>query len=107
MRGRAMRAAISTDPTDVEALDDTALVALARHGDEGAVRILVQRHNRRLFRVARGVLRDDAEAEDVVQAAWVRAFTSLDGFRGDALLSTWLTRHALNEARLCIARKIG
>jgi RNA polymerase sigma-70 factor (ECF subfamily) len=58
----------------------------------------MQRHNRRLFRVARGVLNDEAEAEDVVQEAYVRAFTHLDGFRGEARLSTWLTRIALNVA---------
>jgi RNA polymerase sigma-70 factor (ECF subfamily) len=80
------------------ALGDAALVELARAGDEDAVRVLVGRHNRRLFRVARGVLRDDAEAEDVVQATYVRAFTRLEGFRGEAALITWLTRIALNEA---------
>ncbi|HVL20550.1 MAG TPA: RNA polymerase sigma factor [Amaricoccus sp.] len=85
-------------PLDHAALDDMALVELARRHDEAAVRTLVQRHNRRLFRVARGVLRDDAEAEDVVQATYVRAFTRLDGFRGEAALVTWLTRIALNEA---------
>jgi RNA polymerase sigma-70 factor (ECF subfamily) len=58
----------------------------------------MQRHNRRLFRVARGVLHDDAEAEDVVQETYVRAFTHLDSFRGEAQLSTWLTRITLNEA---------
>jgi RNA polymerase sigma-70 factor (ECF subfamily) len=63
-----------------------------------AVRALVARHNRRLFRAARGVVRNDAEAEDVVQEAYVRAFTHLDGFRGDAAFATWLTRIALNEA---------
>ena len=83
---------------DPEDLPDTALVARARGGDETAMRVMIQRHNRRLFRAARGVLRDDAEAEDVVQAAWVRAFTALDGFRGEAALPTWLTRIALNEA---------
>jgi RNA polymerase sigma-70 factor (ECF subfamily) len=85
-------------PPDHAALDDMALVELARGHDEAAVRTLVRRHNRRLFRVARGVLRDDAEAEDVVQATYVRAFTRLDGFRGEATLVTWLTRIALNEA---------
>jgi RNA polymerase sigma-70 factor (ECF subfamily) len=79
-------------------LGDAALVGLARRRDEAAVRELVRRHNRRLFRVARGVLRDDAEAEDVVQETWVRAFIGLDRFRGEASLATWLTRIALNEA---------
>ncbi|HEX5078870.1 MAG TPA: RNA polymerase sigma factor [Geminicoccaceae bacterium] len=83
---------------DRAALGDQALVALARRGDEGAVRVLIQRHNQRLFRVARSVVRSDAEAEDVVQETYVRAFTNLDSFRGEALLSTWLTRIALNEA---------
>jgi RNA polymerase sigma-70 factor (ECF subfamily) len=59
---------------------------------------VIQRHNRRLYRVARSVVRDDTEAEDIVQEAYVRAFRNLDGFRGEARLSTWLTRIALNEA---------
>jgi RNA polymerase sigma-70 factor, ECF subfamily len=82
----------------LEDLDDGALVALALQRQEAAVRLIMQRHNRRLYRVARGVLGDDAEAEDVVQEAYVRAFTHLESFRGDARLSTWLTRIALNEA---------
>lgn len=77
---------------------DAALVESARAGDETAVRILVGRHNRRLFRVARGVLRDDAEAEDVVQETYVRAFINLSRFRGESAIATWLTRIALNEA---------
>lgn len=80
------------------ASSDRRLVALARHGNEQAVRVLVRRYNRQLFRVARGIVRDDPEAEDVVQAAYVRAFTSLEGYRGEASFSTWLTRIALNEA---------
>ncbi len=84
--------------TRLDGLDDGALVALARSRDGAAIRLIMQRHNRRLFRVARGVLHDDAEAEDVVQETYVRAFTHLDDFRGEAQLSTWLTRIALNEA---------
>lgn len=79
-------------------LDDRALVELARSGDEGAIGVLIQRHNRRLFRVTRGVVRDDDEAEDIVQETYLRAFTNLNGFRGEASLATWLTRIALNEA---------
>jgi len=77
---------------------EAALVARIRAGDEDAVRTLVRRNNQRLFRIARSILRDDAEAEDAVQEAYVRAFTHLDGFRGEALLSTWLTRIVVNEA---------
>jgi RNA polymerase sigma-70 factor (ECF subfamily) len=84
--------------SELNALDDRALVERARKRDGAAVQLIMQRHNRRLFRVARGVLHDDAEAEDVVQETYVRAFTHLDGFRGEAQLSTWLTRITLNEA---------
>ena len=79
-------------------LSDAALVTAARAGNEAAIRQLIRRNNLRLFRVARAVLRDDAEAEDVVQATYISAFTHLSGFRGDAAFSTWLTRIALNDA---------
>jgi len=88
----------SVAAASLDTLDDGALVERARQRDGAAVRLIMQRHNRRLFRTARGVLHDDAEAEDVVQETYVRAFTHLDGFRGEAQLSTWLTRIALNEA---------
>ncbi len=78
--------------------DDPALVDLAGKGSEAAVRALVQRHNRRLYRIARAVVRDDAEAEDVVQETYLRAFTNLGSYRGEAAFSTWLTRITLNEA---------
>jgi RNA polymerase sigma-70 factor (ECF subfamily) len=83
---------------ELDDLDDARLVALARQRHAGAFRLIMQRHNRRLFRVARSVLADDSEAEDVVQEAYLRAFTHLGEFRGEARLSTWLTRIALNEA---------
>jgi RNA polymerase sigma-70 factor, ECF subfamily len=74
------------------------LVARARARDEAAVRSIMEANNRRLYRIARGILRNDSEAEDVVQETYVRAFTHLDGFRGDSALSTWLARIAMNEA---------
>jgi len=77
---------------------DMALVerALAREAD--ACRLLIRTYNQRLYRLARGILRNDGEAEDVVQEAYVRAFTHLESFRGDSSLSTWLSRIAMNEA---------
>jgi RNA polymerase sigma-70 factor (ECF subfamily) len=74
------------------------LVQLARRNNGDAFRTIMQRNNRRLYRVARSVVKDDSEAEDVVQEAYVRAFGSLGAFRGDSSLATWLTRIALNEA---------
>lgn len=79
-------------------LGDEDLVRRARARDEAAVRALTGKYNRRLFRIARSILRNDGEAEDVVQETYVRAFTGLDLFRGDAGFGTWLTRIAMNEA---------
>src|SRR5437764_4343901 len=77
---------------------DAELIQRARSRDETAVRAIMQANNRRLYRLARGILRNDSEAEDVVQEAYVRAFTHLENFRGDSSLSTWLSRIAMNEA---------
>ena len=77
---------------------DTELVRRARGRDEAAVRAIIAANNRRLYRLARGILRNDAEAEDVVQETYVRAFTHLKDFRGDSSLATWLSRIAMNEA---------
>ena len=77
---------------------DTELVRRALARDETAVRTIIKAHNRRLYRLARGILRNDGEAEDVVQETYVRAFTHLKDFRGDSSLSTWLSRIAMNEA---------
>ena len=77
---------------------DAELVQRARDRDEAAIRLIMQSNNRRLYRLARGILRNDGEAEDVVQETYVRAFTHLESFRGDSSLATWLARIAMNEA---------
>jgi RNA polymerase sigma-70 factor (ECF subfamily) len=77
---------------------ETGLVERARRRDEAAIRAIMQSNNRRLYRLARGILRNDSEAEDVVQETYVRAFTHLENFRGDSSLATWLARIAMNEA---------
>ncbi|WP_019171338.1 RNA polymerase sigma factor [Pseudaminobacter salicylatoxidans] len=87
-----------TPLNSLEPQDDACLVELARRNDEAAIRTLIRRHNRRLFRIARSIVRDDAEAEDIVQETYVKAFTNLASFRGEARMLTWLTRIALNEA---------
>lgn len=83
---------------DKTSLPEADLVELARSRNEAAVREIVRRYNQRLFRTARSIMRNDADAEDVVQAGYVRAFTHLQSFRGEAAFSTWLTRIVLNEA---------
>ena len=80
------------------AASDADLVKRALDRDEAAVRDIIKANNRRLFRLARGILRNDGEAEDVVQETYVRAFTHLSDFRGESSLSTWLSRIAMNEA---------
>lgn len=77
---------------------EAELVAAARLRSESAVRELVRRLNPRLFRVARGIAPSDAEAEEIVQEAYLTAFTRLDLFRGEARFSTWITRIAINAA---------
>jgi RNA polymerase sigma-70 factor (ECF subfamily) len=92
-------------PADVPVtLSDEEVVGRVLAGDTSMFEILMRRYNQRLFRVARGILADDAEAEDVMQEAYVRAFRELASFRGEARFSTWLTRIACHEA-LARARK--
>src|SRR5215813_2599155 len=83
---------------DFLALGDAELVQLALQRDSDAFRAIMQRHNRRLYRVARSIMHDDSEAEDVVQEAYVLAFSNLAKFRAESSLATWLTRITLNEA---------
>lgn len=69
-----------------------------RAGDEDGVRLLMRRYNQRLFRIARSILKNDIDAEDAVQDAYLKAFGHLGQFRGDASVGTWLTRILMNEA---------
>ncbi|HEY8586750.1 MAG TPA: RNA polymerase sigma factor [Rhodanobacter sp.] len=94
-----MSARTRVEPVDYEALDDHALVALVLSGRREAFRHIMQRCNQRLFRVARAVVGDDPEAEDVLQESYMRAYQKLASFRGDSTLLTWLTSIVLNEAR--------
>lgn len=91
------RAHVAT--VDFAQLDDHALVAQVRAGHREAFRHIMQRCNQRLFRVARAVIGEDSEAEDILQESYMRAFRKLDSFRGDATVLTWLTSIVLNEAR--------
>jgi RNA polymerase sigma-70 factor (ECF subfamily) len=88
------------------ALSDEALVEKTRAGDRLAFELLMRRHNQRLFRVVRSVLRDPAEIEEAMQQAYVAAFVHLDQFAGTARWSTWLCRIGFNEA-LARARQGG
>lgn len=81
-----------------ERLTDPELVKRILAGDMRAMEALMRRHNRLVFRTARAILRDDAEAEDAVQEAYLQAYRSLGTFRGESKFSTWLVRIAVNQA---------
>lgn len=87
-------------PQTYRDLTETALVDAARAQDEAAVRELIRRMNPRLFRVARGIVDSDSSAEDVVQETYLAGFTRLQSYRGEAAFSTWMTRIAINAARM-------
>jgi len=89
-----------TAPTPPSARDDTeeALIARARNHDATAFELLMRRHNQRVYRVVRSLLRDASEIEDVMQQAYVQAFVHLDQFAGAARWPTWVCRIAINEA---------
>ncbi|CAM2155376.1 ECF RNA polymerase sigma factor SigM [Pararobbsia alpina] len=76
---------------------DAEIVRRIIAGDLATFELLMRRHNRRLYRLARATLRNDADAEDALQEAYLKAFRALAQFRGDAALATWLSRLVLNE----------
>lgn len=88
--------ATATIPSD--SMTDAALAARAAAGDDAAFERIMRRHNRLLFRTARSILKSDAEAEDALQEAYLRAWRALGSFRSEARLSTWLVRIVINEA---------
>lgn len=85
-------------PATTSSTDDDAMLARVRAGDTSAFEQLMRRYNCRLFRLARSVLRDDHEAEDVVQETYVRAYRALARFEGRARFSTWISRIAFHES---------
>lgn len=84
--------------------DDAALVAQVRAGDVCAFEQLMRRHNRRMFRTARSFVRDDDEAEDIVQEAYVRAWLRLAELTRPAGFAAWVARITVNEARMRLRR---
>jgi RNA polymerase sigma-70 factor (ECF subfamily) len=89
--------ASSTQIAQFQDLSDESVVKRILDGDTALFEIIMRRHNQRLYRIARAVLRDDAEAEDVMQDAYVRAYEHLNQFEGRAKFSTWLSRIACYE----------
>ena len=90
---------------DAISLTDEDVVARVRAGDRALFEIVMRRYNQRLYRVARAILGDSHEAEDVMQDAYVRAFAHLDQFAGRSSFATWLTRIAVHEALARLRRR--
>jgi RNA polymerase sigma-70 factor (ECF subfamily) len=86
---------------------DMTLVAAAKNGNRRAFEILVKRHERKIFFVARRITRSREDAEDVVQQTFQKAFTHLRKFEGRSAFSTWLTRIAITEGLICLRRRRG
>ena len=84
---------------------DNALIEQVLGGNTALFELLMRRYNERVYRAARSIVRDDGEAEDVMQQAYVNAFTHLGQFNGSARFSTWLTRIAVNEALARVRRR--
>jgi len=88
------------------AAPDEELARRVAKGDAAAFEALMRRHNRTMFRTARAILRDDAEAEDALQEAYLQAFRTIGGFRGDAKFSTWMARVVANEALARLRKQV-
>jgi RNA polymerase sigma-70 factor (ECF subfamily) len=97
----------ATAPALPNAPAEADLVRRAAAGEHAAFEMLMRRCNQQVFRMARGILKDDAEAEDAVQEAYVTAYRALKSFRGDSKLSTWLGRIVINESLGRLRRRKG
>jgi RNA polymerase sigma-70 factor (ECF subfamily) len=84
---------------------DAELARRVARGDHAAFEAVMRRYNRAMFRTARAILRDDAEAEDALQEAYLQAYRTMGGFRGEARLSTWLARVVANEALMRLRKQ--
>ena len=98
MVGKMVTAAGSAVTSGIDEQPDETLVTRVLRGDTASFELLMRRYNERVYRAVRSIVRDEHEAEDVMQQAYVNAFTHLGQFNGSARFSTWLTRIAINEA---------
>jgi RNA polymerase sigma-70 factor, ECF subfamily len=85
--------------------DESALVAQAKAGDQNAFSELVNRYERKIYRLAKNITRNDEDAEDVLQDAFLKAYTHLDTFKGDSKFYTWIVRIAVNEALMRLRKR--
>lgn len=91
-------AAVEVRKVSLDAQDDAALVQQVQRGQQAAFGVLMRRYNRRLYRTARAIVKDDGGAEDALQEAYVAAYRHIGEFRGDSAFGTWLTRIVVNQS---------
>ena len=103
-RNAKMQPSVSAAPT-VMTPTDSELVEQTRAGDRAAFDELVERHARKIFRTTRHITKTDEDAEDVLQDAFLKAYTRLEQFQGDARFDTWLTRIAVNESLMRLRKR--
>jgi len=90
----------------IEGISDTELLNRARDGETACWGTLVTRHHHRLYRMAHRIVRNEADAEDTIQNAYLHSFRRLDQFEGRSAVITWLTSIAVNEAFTCVRRRV-
>jgi RNA polymerase sigma-70 factor (ECF subfamily) len=93
--------------TQSAALSDADVVRRVLAGETQLFEVLMRRHDQRVYRAIRSILRDESEAEDAMQQAWLQVYLHLGEFEGAAAFSTWLVRIALNEALQRVRRRSG
>ena len=96
---------VETELAVVDTNDEVAMVAAARTGDAACFEILVSRYERRIFRLAKNVTQNDADAEEVTQEVFLKAFLHLEGFKGNSRFYTWLVRIAINQAVMKLRKR--
>lgn len=96
---------VAVSITPPEGLSELETAQRVAAGDEVVFEALIRRHNRMLYRVARAILKDDAEAEDALQLAYLQAYQGIADFRGQSKLSTWLTRIVVNQALMRVRQR--
>jgi RNA polymerase sigma-70 factor (ECF subfamily) len=96
---------VTPTTTEPVGFDESALVAQAKAGDQNAFAELVNRYERKIYRLAKNITRNDEDAEDVLQDAFMKAYTHLDNFKGDSKFYTWIVRIAVNEALMRLRKR--
>jgi len=98
---------VTTSASNSQTFDEAALVERARTGDQQAFGELVHQYERKIYRLAMNITRQEEDAEDVLQEAFLKAYEHLDRFKGDSKFYTWLVRIAVNEALMKLRQRKG